>query len=723
MHSNSSLPAADAHNPYYRQVNAAPDEGAHLFDFDLLDIWSAVYRSRWWIAAIVAGCFLLALVYALLSTPIYRATATVQIEQQAAQVTGTEEKQQNSSGLEAERFLQTELDIIRSRRIARAVAEDLGFFSNEQFLLVMGEETDPPTIAGLTPQESLEQKIVNILQDSLDVSIPPDSRLAQIAFESPDPQLSARVANSFAENYIRGNLQRKFDTSSYAREFLAQRLDEVRSELEESERSALDYARNTEIVATQDGARGSTLTVASLTQLNEALSNAQAERIAAEQRWRRAEQTSPLAIPEVLKNQAVQALLQDRAKLQAEYEQQLERRRENFPSVRQTNAQIAEINQQINEIAMAVRSSIRNEYTAALGEEQQLAERISQLKSETLLEQTQAVELGILQRAADTNRQLYQQLLRRLNELNAEAGIQSNNLSLVDRAVVPSYPVSPNLIVSVILALLAGMVISAIFVFLRSQIFEMIRTPEDVRTKLAKPLLGVIPKSVIDRTEYFDALQDVKETITEAYATSRASLTLSSPSGLPKTLVFTSTQAGEGKSSSCLAIGLGAAKIGKRVLIIDADLRRPNQHTLLGLDNERGLSDVLAGSGGSELIQKTGAANLDFMSSGGRPPAPTELFSSPEFALFIERMKGEYDLVLLDSPPLLGLADAMLIGSVGENIVYIIESGRNRSSAVRNALEKLQRVGAHISGVILTKFDAGESGYAYSDAGEYKYSY
>ena len=697
------------------------DDSFALFEFDLLDIWSAVYRSRWWVAGITGFCVLAALVFSLLTTPIYRSVATVQIEQQAAQVTGTEEQQPNTSGLEAERFLQTELDIVRSRRVARLVAEDTGVFGNEIFLEAMDESVDPISIPGLSVEEAQEEKVINILQDNLDVSIPPDSRLAQLAFESPDPQLSARIANSFAENYIRGNLQRKFDTSSYAREFLAQRLDEVRGELEEAERAALEYAKDTQIVSAPGQG---TITAASLSQLNEQFSRAQAERIAAEQKWRRAQQTTPLAIPEVLRNSAIQALLQDRANLMAEQEEQLQRRRENFPSVQQTNAQIEEINSQIDDIATAIRSSIRNEYASALGEEQQLAQRIAQLRDATLAEQTQAVELGILQRSADTNRQLYQQLLRRLNELNAEAGIQSNNLSLVDRAVVPRFPVSPNLPLNLALALVFGVLLSAIYVFLKTQLIDVIRTPEEVKSKLGLPLLGVIPMIDSDSIEYMEMLQDVKEPLTEAYATTRTALSLSSASGIPQTLAFTSTQASEGKSSTCLAIGMGAAKIGKRVLIIDADLRRPNQHTLIGLDNEHGLSDVLAGNGNAEAyIQRTPIANMDFIASGGRPPAPTELISSPAFMVMLEQMKEKYDIILLDSPPLLGLADALLLASLAENIVYTIESGRNRAASVRNSIEKLHQSGATISGVILTKFDSSESGYAYDASGAYSYSY
>lgn len=698
---------------------------ASLFQFDLFDIWASVYRSRWWILGIIAAFIVLSIIYSLLATPIYQATATVKIEEQAAQVTGTEELQQASGGLEAERFLQTQLDIVRSRRVAREVAEDLNLFSSDRIFEILGENPAPPVIPGVTPEEAREQKVINVLLENMDVSIPAGSRLSRITFESPDPQFSASAANSFADKYISSNLQLKFDTSSYAREFLGQRLDEVRAELEQSERDALEYARSNQIVATDGGnGTGATLTASTLSQLNKAYSEAQARRIAAEEKWQQARSGRLLEIPEVLRNSAVQSLVQDRAELEADYEKELERRRENFPSVRQARAEITEIDKQIADIGTAIRASIRNDYEAARGEEKQLETRISQLRDNTLTEQTQAVELGIRNRSAQTNRQLYEQLLGRLNELNAESGIQSNNLSLVDRAVVPAYPISPNPIVNLILAIFAGLFVSAIFVFLRGQLFDLVRSPEDVRSRTNTALLAVIPKSGSERGDILEVLQDVKEPITEAYATARANIALASPEGLPRVLVFTSTVQGEGKSSSCLAIGVGLAKLGKRVLIIDADLRRPSQHGMLKVPNDRGLADLLTGSDDfAGMVRGTEIAGLSVLPSGGVSPAPTELISSMQFKGVIEQAKSEFDVVLLDSPPVLALADALLVSSIGHNVIYVIEAGRNRATAVKNAIERLTVSKATIRGTLLTKFDATDAGYLYSQDGEYTYEY
>ncbi|TWJ08624.1 GumC family protein [Altererythrobacter ishigakiensis] len=711
-----------------RYQTSYDDEG--LISIDLEAIWAAVYRSRFWIAGIVLGCLLLGVVVTILSTPIYRAEATVQIDQEAAKVLGTEDADATASIFDSDRFLKTQLDVIRSRSLAQAVAEDLQLFNNVGFLEQM--EIDPSNIqSSVLPREEAERELVlDTIEENLDVTLPIDSRIATISFESPVGALAARIANSYAENYIRNNLQRRFDTSSYAREFLREQLQEAAISLAESERAALEYARRTRVIDASNAADATgssaatprSLITATLVQLNQDYAGALSRRIAAQKSWETAREQDPISLPQALNNLAVQNLLEERAKVQAEYEQELQRRKEEFPSVKQARARLDELDRQIAAIATSIQQTIKANYEIALEQELALESQISQLKSETLDEQERGVQLGILQRQIANDRELYDLLLTRFNELNAEAGVQANNVSIIDRATRPIEPFSPNILLNIALSLLSGLVLAGAFVFGREQFFDIIRTPDDVARKLNVPLLGASPR--VDESEAVqDLILDPKTEVSEHYASLRSSLILSTSHGLPRTLAFTSAVQGEGKSSSCFATALALSRIGKRVLVVDLDLRRPNQHRMFGVENGKGMSDLLTGNKQVEdVTHATEHDGLFFIASGGIPPNPTDMLASPALRTVLESLTHHYDIVLVDSPPTLGLADAIEIASTTEGCLFVTEAGRNRANNVRSSINRLEAGGAKVLGVLMTKFDAKSAGYSYSYAYSYEYS-
>jgi capsular exopolysaccharide synthesis family protein len=705
-------------------------ESGGLISIDLEAIWAAIYRSRFWIAGIVLGCLLLGVVITILSTPIFRAEATVQIDQEAAKVLGTEDTDATAAIADSDRFLQTQLDVIRSRALAQAVAEDLQLFNNPRFLEQMNVDGSSVESSILPPEEAQRELVIETLEENLGVSLPIDSRIASIAFNSPDGSLAARVANSFAENYIRSNLQRRFDTSTYAREFLQEQLRAAAIQLADSERAALEYARRTRVIDASNAADATgnvaanprSLVTATLVQLNSDYSAALSRRIATQQAWEETRSKDPLTLPQALDNLAVQRLLEERAKVQAEYEQELQRRKEEFPSVKQAKARLDELDRQIDAIATSIQQTIRANYEIALEQESALEAQIAQLKTETLNEQERGVQLGILQRQIANDRQLYDLLLSRFNELNAEAGVQANNVSIIDRATRPVDPVSPNIPLNLALALLAGVGLAGLFVFGREQFFDMLRTPDDVSRKLSLPLLGASPK--VDEGESVQELiLDPKTEVSEHYASLRSSLILATSHGLPRSLAFTSAVQGEGKSSSCFATALALSRIGKSVLVVDLDLRRPNQHNMFGIKNGEGMSDLLTGNKRvTDVTHATGHDGVFFIPSGGIPPNPTDMLASPALRTILQELSTQYDIVLVDSPPTLGLADAIEIASVTEGCMFVTEAGRNRANNVRGSINRLQAGGANVLGVLMTKFDAKSAGYSYSYGYSYQYA-
>lgn len=693
-----------------------------IFDFSAILV--AAYRSKNWIFGIFTGCILLGIVFSLLTTPVYQSAATIQIEQQAAKVTGTEDNDITAAVQDSDRFLQTQLDIIRSRSLAVAVAEDEGLFGNADFFESMGVGSEFEASGGLNKEEAEREAVLNILDENLGIALPVDSRIAKLSFESPDAVLSARLANSFAENYIRGNLQRKFDQSSYAREFLKEQLDVAASNLADSERESLAYARQTRIIdatnaATSEGGRApKSLLLSTLVQLNEELALASSRRIAAQKKWETARRSSPLRMTEVLNNLAVQRLLEEKAKLEADQKQQLERRKAAFPSVRQLAARLEELDRQIDVISGNIKASLGDEYRTTLAQERELTAEIARLKSATLDEQSQSVRLGILQREVDTNRNLYDLLLTRFNELNAQAGVQANNVAIVDRAVAAADPIKPNIPLNLALSFLAGIGLSAGFVFMREQIFDTIRSPSDIVQKLDLQAIGVIPLTM-NGSEVKDEVQDVKSSISEAYATLRTSLGLALSHGLPNSIMFTSTRESEGKSSCVYATALALGRANKKVLVIDLDLRRPVQHKMFNLDNEHGMSDLFSQNATiEEVIRDTEYKNVKCISSGLIPPTPVELLAAESSRQIMQTLESQFDIVLVDGTPLLGLADAVVVGSMVESCVFVVEAGRNQTASVKTAINRLRQASVGIIGVLLNKYDSKQGGYA-----EYSYSY
>lgn len=719
MATNITRPAVD------RPDTAADGSVAQglMRSINLRDLWAPVYRSRYAVIAIFVVAIGLAVLATLFIQPRYRALATVEIKAEAQKVLGTEDRNETGgSPADASRFLDTQLDIIKSRSTTIAVAQSLGLYNDDRFLEAMGIKTEAPPGSVLNAQEAHRKLVNQILQNNLKVSFSEETRIAKIEFASPDPRLAARVANSYADNYIKLNLSRRFDASSYSLDFLRDQIREAQTRLGRSERDAITYARTARLIdatnaaSTAGGAGPQSLTTASLVGLNQARSDAVARRISAEQRWKVTQQTPLLSIPEVVSNPTVQQLQQQKAGLQAQYQQELQTRTEEYPTVRQLAARIRAMDGQITATATNVKNTVREEYNTARSQEEGLSSSLEQLKNTTLDEQNRSIQLSILRREAETNRQQLSALLTRYNELNAQSGIQLNNLSVIDHAEVPGGPYWPSLPLNLALGLILGVVGAAIYVLGRENLFELVRTPEDVTARLRQPVLGAVPAS----EDVLANLGDPKSPVSEALSSIRTNLSLSSGSGMPRSLMVTSTQAGEGKSTVCYGLAQGLAKLGRSVVLIDTDIRRPNVHRLFGVKNTFGASNVLAGSATlDEVIQHGLASNIDVIVAGPIPPDASELLASDNLARMIADLRERYDHVMVDSAPVLGLADAPLVATNVDGVVFVVESARTSVRGVQNAIARLEQTGAAILGVVLSRFDPGESGYSY----EYRYAY
>lgn len=705
------------------EVFRALDRGA----FDLRYIVAAIRSNSLLIAAIIVVSLALSLFATLLDTPRYTATATIQINDSSDRVIGENDDQtapQNNNLYDIDRFLKTQTDVLQSRGLAQRVAQKLKLQSNPRFYEAM--ESKPPR-PGTAP-ELVRDQVLSLLESNMKVTLPRDSRIVSISFDSADAALSAEIANTFSSEFIQSNLQRKFDSSSYARDFVANQLAEAKQRVEQAERNLNEYSRSTGLIRTGDAAGasntntgdGGSVTAASLLQVNQAANQATADRVVAEGRWRAITSVPLLSSREVLANETVTSLMTDRAKAQAELERELSRRLEDYPSVREKRAQLAKLDSELQSAALSVRNSIRAEFLAARGAEEALLTKLEGLKLDTLREQDKTVQYGLLKREADTNRTLYDGLLKRYNELNATAGISSSNVSIIDTAEKPTSPSSPNLFKNLLIALVAGIGLAALTVFVKDQLDDAIRVPEDVEAKLRLSLLGVVPKAAARDPD--SELGDPKSPVSEAYNSLRAALLYSTSAGLPQVMLVTSAQSAEGKTTTSYATAASLARMGRKVLLIDGDLRRPSIHRRFGLSNERGLTDLLTSADPiASAVLATPQENLFAIPSGPIPPSPTELISSPRMEQVVQESAAAYDAIVIDSPPILGLADAPALSALADGVIFVVESDRGRRGSLKTALRRLRAMRPVLLGAVLTKFDPARSGNRYSEYYGYHY--
>ncbi|GGD59652.1 GumC family protein [Croceicoccus mobilis] len=686
-------------------------------ELDLRDIRAAVYRNRWMIGGITALGIIIGLLIALLSTSVYRATTTLQIDQQGPEVLGSEADDTTGQNIDSEVYLATQIEVMKSESLADRVARSLNFYQDPSFF----EDMDVDVPDGEPGSRGWQRAVIGLLQERLTIEPTQGTRLVDVSFDSPSPRQAAKITNAFAEEFIASTLQRRFDMSAYSRDFLREQLGQTRERLEASERELIDYARRTGITNLDENGegdgKGQTLTGSNLAALNSAYATAQTDRILAQQKWEQASKIALMSLPEVLANPAIQSLQAQRAQAEAELEGERDRHSPGYPTVRQLEAKLAALDKQIQSQAQQIRNSIRDNYQLAVQQENGLQANVRELQGAALGEQSRGVQLTILQREADTNRALYDALLQRFRELNAAAGITANNILIIDRAQVPVRPIWPSPLINAFLGAILGFALAAALAFAREKLDDSIRAPEDIERKLGLPLLGITPKP--DSSANIDEeLLDPHSSMSESIYALRTGLELSTRDGVPQTLLVTSTRPAEGKSTTSQALAREFAQSGRRTVLVDADLRRPSVHHNFGIDNKLGFSTLLTSPAlVPGAIHKTDIENLSIIPSGPIPPSPPRLLNHETLHRIFGELSKDFDLIVLDAPPVLGLADAPQLAAAVDGALYVVEASSGSQGQTKTALRRLLSAGVNVIGAVLTKYDFRRVGY-----GDYGYN-
>ncbi|MEK9213186.1 GumC family protein [Sphingomonas sp. 2378] len=686
-------------------------------------------RRKWVIAGTTFACVILGLVATLLITPKYTAKTTLEISRESnniAPVQGVERE----TGAADQEFYQTQYGLLRSRILAERVATELKLVDDPKFYEMFGYTSQRPAfniISGrFTPGGRGDRLRVagEILLDHISVTPTRLSRLVDISFVSPDPIFSTRVVNAWTTNFIKVSLERRYQATSYARNFLETRLEQLRQRLETSERQLVGYASQQRLInlpAAQ--AAGGTQTVErslvadDLASLNGALAQARATRIDAEAKL---QQSGGGTAVEALRNDAINTLRARRAIVASDYQKLLVQFEPQYPAAQALKSQLDQIDRSIAREEQRVSGSIQGEYRQAVEREQLLEARVNGLKDSFLDQRRRAIQYNIYQREVDTNRQLYDGLLQRYKEIGIAGGVGINNVAVVDPADPPLKPSSPRLALNLALALLAGLGLGALIALLLEQADEAIADPEEMQRILGLPLLGAIPKLLDEEPR--TAILDRKSSLVDAYLSVQANLQFTTEHGVPRSLAITSTRPAEGKSTTALALAALLARAQRRVVLVDGDMRSPSMHSLIGVSHDNGLSNYLAGSDEIDaMLHHAEKFGFAIMTSGPLPPNAAELLTSSRLQKLLGELLERFDHVVIDSPPVMGLADAPLIASRVEGVIYAVESHGIRASLVATGINRLVSANAHIIGGVLTKFEARRSmtGYGY----DYGYGY
>jgi capsular exopolysaccharide synthesis family protein len=727
---------------------AEPSEASSL---DLRDLWRLVVKHKWMLVSVAVVGLLAALLISFVRTPLYLATTTLQIDKRAPRVVKFGQEDPNAQDMDERTLMGTYLELLKSRALAERVIDELrldrqgSVRSSEKLRKEPREDTRPRAAEGtegeggetgwsallanvidkvrdsydkisLSTASSAEQlnreEVVDVFQKTVKVEQVRLSKVLKVSVENADPRLAARIANSMAQSFIALNLERRLESSSYAKSFLEQQLALTKARLEESERKLQDYARSRNILTLDEKTNVVNQT---FVEFSTALGKAEQERIKAQAEYA-AVQNAPDTAKQVLESRTIEAYKAQRAKLDAEYQENAKIFKEDFPKMKQLRAQMDDLDGKIKAEVAGILTSLKNQLDTTTRQEEQLRTRLQETRQQIVAGQQLGVDFNLYKREVDTNRELYNGLLQQVKEVGVAGGVETNNVQVVDKAQVPLFPYKPKIPLNAAIGLVAGLVLGLALVFLIESFDDSIKFADEVEKTLAVPLLGVIPKIKAQANKGSMAMQahdDPRGQMAEAYRSVRTALQFSTSQGAPRRLVTTSTTKNEGKSTTSLALAINFAQLGGQVVLVDADMRNPTVHKFLDMPNVMGLSNYLSGHDAEgDLTQGTNIPNLRVLTAGPIPPSPVDLLTGPRFAELMERLEHEgARYIIIDGPPVLGLADALVLGNQVQSVLYVAQASHTRKSHIKDAFRRLRMAGIVPRGVVLTKTTAQNTAY------------
>ena len=701
---------------------------------DLLDYWRILVKRAWILITFFLVVVATTAIFSLTQIPIYRATAQVLIEKTTLNVLPTNEMMVlDTSGPE---FYKTQHKILESRSLAREVIKRLNLVHHQELKGELQRKgntpltaiSEAPSVPGAASID--DSALVKSFLDRLKVELIPNSRLVSVNFESFDPPLAAEITSTLVQAYIDWNLSLRIKAQQNVSFFLDEQVKEARLRLEASEQALQQYREKygVAVISVQTGkGAGSQQDVSrqKLMQVNAQWVDATKHRIEAEIKYKNAleflrDPEKAESIPEAVDSLVIIAIKEQEVKLLREKAEKSEKFGPKHHIMVSLNQEIENLRKKkLGEIKNIVQA-MKAKYDIALTQEHSLQKALASSQNETISGDKVAIEYQVLQQEAESNRGLYDMLLKRLKESSITAESRAINIHVVDMADIPKVPVKPTVKLNIILAILTGLVMGGGLAFFIEYLDNTVKTPEDLKNYFNLPFLGSVPNyKVDDPNSELVVLNDPKSTASEAYRGVRTGILFSTPGHSPRSLLITSAGAKEGKTITCANLAIAMAQSGQRIMIMDSDMRRPRLHKIFNLPNERGISNILVGDcSWRDAINLSPVTNLSIITSGPIAPNPAELMGSDRMQDLIKEVSGEYDRVILDSSPIGAVTDPVVLSRFAEGVVLVIKVGETVRDLVANSLRRLQDVQAHVLGAVLNNVNIGKNNYYY-----YQYYY
>lgn len=713
-----------------QDLSTDPGQEVHLTDYI-----KVVYKRRW--TAITAFLLVVGVVavYTFTAIPIYSAKARLLIESDERNV--VEFKQVIEENQTRQDYYQTQYSMLQSRALARKTLDSLALWNKAPFggaappqqpsvwrtirrlprKLLSGGGGQPAAGAAGADETVAQSRAIDIFLAHLTVTPVRNSRLVDLKYSLPDPKLATQIVNALARNYIQQNLEYKFMASKEASDWLGDRLGEQRKEVEQAEAKLQQYREQNDAISLEDREN---IVVQKLADLNAAVTRAKMDRLQKEAIYQQLvqSQANPATLdtfPAILSNSFIQQQKAELARLQNDQAQLSEKLGDKHPEMAKIATAIKVSQSKLNgEIAKVVQA-VRSEYQAALAQETSLTTALNQQKGAALANNRKAIEYGVLERDVESNRQIYDSLLQRAKETGVAGELKTSNIRIVDAAEVPRRPVTPQTRTNMLLGLLGGLALGLGLAFFFEYMDSRIKTPEQVRIHLGLAHLGLLP-IIQSRPGVYPLLHSgVPSNFSEAFRAVRTNVLFSSAQEGSRSVVVTSTGPGEGKSMVASNLAISLAQAGQRVLLIDADMRKPKAHDIFAIPQEPGLSNILVGNAkASAAVHKSDVQGLWLLPSGMIPPNPAELLGSTRFRDFIGTLREHFDWVIIDSPPVMAVTDAALVAHHATGVLFVIGAEMTSRHAAARALDQLENAQAKFVGAVLNRVDLQRNAYYYA---------
>ena len=715
-------------------------------------------RRRWLLIAVAFTVVVLAALQVFTTTPMYQAAARLQVDPEGSKIVPFQEVagSEMAGGWFMENYMWTQTENLKSHGLAERVVEKLDLADNEAFnkkihpgalvqlkglvyklarapllLFPSGDEDGPDT-------SDNSSQLARRVSGGIAAQPVRNTRLIDVKFTAADPELAASVVNMLTEEFIEQHLEGKFQATIRATDFLRDQLEGLQIEVEGSAQSLLDYAQRNNIVSLSDR---ETIARKRLADLSDERTVAETELITQESRYETAKSASISQYPESLKTETIRNLERRLSEAKSELASFSSRYGPEWPAVKETRLEIDDLERQLTEQKRQSLGSARQDFQLTKDRHARLEAAVARQRELVDELNESSIQYNILEREVSSNKDLYEGLLQRLKEAGVAAGLRSSNIRIADTAEVPTSRSSPRRTRTLMLAMILGLFLGTGLVLLVEALDNSLKTTDDVSQKLGLPALGMVPtldsedgeskRSMwprfkkgstpdLPRLVYGSQTEAVDSRALEAYRSLRTALLLSHSGTPPQVIMVTSALPSEGKSTTVANTAIALSQTGARTLMIDLDMRRSSIATAFGIAAEQGMSTYLSGNSDiSSQIHETGLPDLFLLPAGPIAPNPAELIGSERMATGMQLMRENFTYVVVDSPPALQLADALVTSPHVDGVILVARGGKTPRKAVQKAAEHLHSVGAKLLGVLINDLNIDSVGYGYHSYGSY----